>query len=127
MLSGIGRRLPFRYKGCAGSPVLAASFVNGGFEDGTFNGWTKDGGTYQSGTYYPSADPGKSAIVGTGVDPISGLNTVYNGSYSARVNNFDNYYHYSTITQTVTNWTDPSIYFAYAAVIEDPGHDYAGN
>jgi len=109
------------------SPVLAASFVNGGFEDGTFYGWTNDGGTYQSGIYYNTGDPGKSAIVATGVDPISGLNTVYSGSKSARVNNYDWNYHYSTITQTVTNWTDPNIYFAYAAVIEDPGHDYAGH
>ena len=110
------------------SPVLAASFVNGGFEDGTFNGWTKDGGKYNwGGTYTNSGDPGKSAIVATGVDPVSGLNTVYSGDYSARVNNYDNWYHYSTITQTVTNWTDPNIYFAYAAVLEDPGHAYAGH
>lgn len=108
------------------SPLLADSFVNGGFEDGTFNGWVKDGGQY-NGSYSPSGDQGKSAIVGLGTDPISGFNTVYNGNYSARVNNYDNGYHYSTIAQTVLNWTDPNIYFAYAAVLEEPGHADAGH
>lgn len=109
------------------SPLLAASFINGGFEEGTFNGWEKNGGRYDSGKYYPSGDPGKSVIVGQGIDPVSGLNTAYNGNYSARINNYDDGYHYSTITQSVANWTDPNIYFAYAAVLEDPGHVYAGH
>lgn len=106
----------------------AASFVNGGFETGDFSGWTKGGGAYY-GSYYPSGDPGKSAIVTTGTDPYTGnnLNMVYSGNYSARVNNYDWGYHYSTISQTVTNWTDPNIYFAYAAVLEDPGHAYPGH
>lgn len=106
----------------------AASFVNGGFETGDFSGWTKGGGAYY-GSYYPSGDPGKSAIVSTGTDPYTGnnLNMVYSGNYSARVNNYDWGYHYSTISQTVTNWTDPNIYFAYAAVLEDPGHAYPGH
>jgi hypothetical protein len=104
-----------------------AGFVNGGFEDGTFNGWTKGGGSYH-GTYSYSGDPGKSAIVGPGLDPYTdnNLNRVFSGDYSARVNNFDSGYHFSTIEQTVT-WTDPSIYFAWASVIQNPGHINPGH
>lgn len=113
---------------CSG-PVLADSFVNGGFESGDFTGWTLDGGKYQYGSYSNNGDPGKSAVVSPGLDPKTNnnLNMVYGGSYSARVNNSDNGYHYSTISQTVTNWTDNEIYFAYAAVLQDPGHTYAGH
>lgn len=107
-----------------------AGFVNGGFESGDFTGWTKNGGYYNwGGSYSWSGDPGKSAVVSAGLDPFTGnnLNMVYSGNYSARVNNYDWNYHMSTISQTVNGWTDNSIYFAYAAVIEDPGHSYAGH
>ncbi|AJE03882.1 PEP-CTERM sorting domain-containing protein [Geobacter pickeringii] len=106
----------------------AASFINGGFELGDFNGWTKGGGAYY-GYYSPSGDPGKSAVVTAAPDPRTGgaLNSVYQGTYSARVNNYDPNYHYSTLTQQVLGWSDPSIYFAWAAVIEDPGHPNPGH
>jgi len=107
----------------------AATFVNGGFEDGDWTGWTKNGGSYYSSGYTWTGDPGKSAIVTPGTDPYTAnnLNRVYNGSYSARVNNYDGGFHFSTISQTVTNWTDPKIYFAWAAVLQNPGHAYAGH
>lgn len=62
----------------------------------------------------------KSAIVTPGPDPIVGnlLNRVYKDGYAARVNNWDNYSHVSAISQTVSNYTDPHIYFAWAAVLE---------
>ncbi len=107
-----------------------AGFLNGGFEDGNFDNWTKNGGTYNwGGSYTYLGDPGKSAIVTQGKDSYSGnkLDMVYGGTYSARVNNYDWDYHFSTISQTVTNWQDNSIYFAWASVIEDPGHSYAGH
>ena len=61
-----------------------------------------------------------SAVVSLGPDPIVGslLNTVYNGSYAARVNDWYNNNSISVISQTVTNYTDPFIYFAWAAVLE---------
>ncbi len=50
------------------------------------------------------------------------------GSYSGRVNNQDNNYHFSTLSQTVAAPTGiTNIYFAWAAVLEEPtngvGHD----
>jgi len=106
----------------------ASTFVNGGFEDNSFDGWTKGGGEYY-GYYVPGGDPGKSAIVSTGKDYYSGnaLDMVYNGNHAARINNYDWGYHYSTLTQQVLNWTDPKIYFEWAAVLEDPGHTEAGH
>lgn len=114
------------------SPALANTFVNGGFEDGNWNGWNTGGGYWYGGAVAPSSylsggpnySPGvfeaKSAIVTPGNDPVVGglLNQVYGGSYAARVNNWDDSYHASAISQTVTNYTDTHIYFAWAAVLE---------
>lgn len=63
----------------------------------------------------------KSAIVTPGPDPKVGslLNQVYQGNYSARINNWDNMNHVSAISQTVKNYTDPDIYFSWAAVLEE--------
>ncbi len=110
-----------------------AGFVNGGFETGDFTGWTKNGGTFvdygSGGVYTYSGDPGKSAIVSSGLDPLTNnnLNRVYSGNYAARVNNSDNNYHFSTISQTGTNWQDNNIYFAWAAVLEEPGNTHPEN
>jgi len=43
---------------------------------------------------------------------------VYNGSYAARVNDSYNNYSVSVISQTVSNYNDPYIYFAWEAVLE---------
>jgi hypothetical protein len=114
------------------SSAGAAVFVNGGFEDGTFNGWTKNGGYWYGGigNYNYSGDPGRSAIVGVGNDPVvtnggGALSMVHSGNYSARVNNYDPEYHFSTITQTVYGWSDPHIYFAWAAVLQEPEHGHS--
>jgi hypothetical protein len=114
--------------------AATADFTNGGFETGDFSGWTKNGGSF-TGSYSYSGDPGKSAIVTLGNDPIiaSGggtLSMVYNGTYAARVNDGDAFYtgwggyHFSTISQSVV-WSDPHIYFAWAAVLQEPGHPHA--
>jgi hypothetical protein len=119
----------------------ASTFVNGGFETGDWTGWTTGSGLWKgsppmpvSPSYYLPGGAGydggvvfnqKSAIVTPGNDPIVGslLPTVYNSSatnqHAARVNNWDNMYHVSAISQTVTNYTDPHIYFAWAAVLQD--------
>jgi hypothetical protein len=106
------------------SSAAYAGFVNGGFEEGTFNGWDRNGGEYRdypNSYYHWIGDPGKSAIVSPGADPIVGIPMVAVGNYAARVNNSDWNYHFSTVSQTVV-WTEPNIYFGWAAVLEDPGH-----
>jgi len=113
------------------SPALAGSFVYGGFETGDFTGWTQGAGYWNG--YWPIIPtdflPGgtnydmyynASGIVTPGFDPVVGslLNQVYSGSYAARVNNSYNNNSVSVISQTVANYTDPFIYFAWAAVLE---------
>ncbi|MEN6373467.1 MAG: VPLPA-CTERM sorting domain-containing protein [Smithella sp.] len=112
------------------SVASAGTFVNGGFEDGNWNGWTTGGGYWYGGSVSPtdylpggsrynaSVFSAKSEVVTQGIDPRSGLNTVYNGTYAARINNYDPSYHVSAISQTVTNYTDSHIYFAWAAVLQ---------
>lgn len=113
------------------SPAFAGTFTNGGFEDGTFNGWTQGSGWWSGGwplhpdNYLPGGSSydisaNASTIVSQGLDPIVGSNlvTVYNGVHAARVNDWYNNYSVSVISQTVTNYTDPHIYFAWAAVLE---------
>lgn len=112
-------------------PMLAGTFVNGGFESGDFTGWTQGAGYWYGGwpidpnSYLPTGSnynigADASAVVGVGPDPVVGslLNQVYNGSYAARVNDWYNNYSVSVISQSVTNYTDPHIYFAWAAVLE---------
>ena len=116
------------------TPALADTFVNGGFEDGTFNGWTQGSGFLSYGQTTNNLNPADfmpggpsynagaqaSAIVTPGLDPLTGngLNTVYAGNYSARVNNSVNNYSVNVLQQTVNNYTDNSIYFEWAAVLE---------
>jgi len=124
------------------SQAWASSFVNGGFETGTFSGWTQGAGFWQSGsnyvwpidptTYRPGGSNynasylGQSAIVTPGVDlntctgavPANCLNRVFNGNFSARVNNSNNDYSVNTIFQSVLNYTDPDMFFEWAAVLE---------
>jgi hypothetical protein len=112
-------------------PASAGSFVNGGFENGDFTGWTQGAGYWNGywpinptdflpgGTYY-NMGYNASAVVTPGPDPVVGnlLNQVYNGYYAARVNDWWNNNSVSVISQSVTNYTDPFIYFAWAAVLE---------
>lgn len=107
-------------------------FVNGGFESGDFTGWTQGAGywygdmskldpsNYLFGGQYYDMSANASAVVSPGQDPNTDnvLNTVYSGSYAARVNDSYNNYSVSVISQTVNNYTDPFIYFAWAAVLE---------
>jgi hypothetical protein len=113
--------------------MTADSFVNGGFEDNNFGSWQRGSGAwygdlsvlttanYSPGGAYYDASYDQSAIVGAGTDANTGgaLNRVYSGNYSARVNNNVNDYSVSLIKQTVTNYTDQYIFFAWAAVLQD--------
>ena len=118
--------------------AMAGMFVNGGFESGDFSSWTNGQGTVsQNGTireFTPAAGSrsrivtdgvtysGSSDKITLGTDNNSGGNlaTVFNGTYAARVNDLVNSSHYSFISQTVTGYTDPTIYFAWAAVLLKP-------
>jgi hypothetical protein len=109
-----------------------AGFLNGGFESGDFTGWTQGAGYWYGGmnnldpvNYLPGGQfydmsANASAVVGPGLDPNTdnNLNMVYAGSYAARVNDSYNNYSVSVISQTVSNYTDPNIYFAWAAVLQ---------
>jgi hypothetical protein len=110
----------------------AASFTNGGFETGNLSGWTEGSGywgylsggpyvaDYQVGGSRYNASANQNTVVSAGCDPIvgCGLNMVYAGNHSARVNGPINGYRVSTIKQQVVNYTDTNIYFAWAAVLE---------
>jgi hypothetical protein len=113
-----------------------AQFVNGGFEDGNFNGWIQGAGSnYYGGQLFSPLDPvrflpggdrynmsyNRSAVVTPGLDPRTGnqLNMVYSGGNAARVNDYTWDSHVSVISQTVANWQDPNIFFAWAAVLEE--------
>lgn len=105
----------------------AVFFNNPGFETGDFTGWTHETHTWQN-SVPGSFTPEKSSIIDSNLlaqDPLDpNLSTVYAGRYSARVNNEDDSYHISSVSQTVTvpAGSAPQIRFYWAAVLEDPGH-----
>lgn len=117
--------------------AFAGTFVNGGFENGTLSSWTEGGGCWAGGSFFgwscgaplvagsaplnPASFVGgtpHNAVVGIGVDPITGASTVYNGKFAARANDDVNDYAVSTIKQSVTAYTDNNIFFAWNAVLE---------
>lgn len=115
----------------AATTAHAGTFVNGAFETGDLSGWTRGSGYWSGGwplnpadyslggpSYNAGADA--SGVVSSGLDPRTDntLNMVYSGNYSARVNDSNNNNSVSTLIQSVTNYTDPNIYFAWAAVLQ---------
>ena len=114
----------------AAGSAQAATFVNGDFEAGNLTGWTGSGGSWHWNYVVPNPAPiapavyagnqgaANNTIVGVGLDPITGASTTYGGKYAARVNDSTNDYSVSTLTQTVNNYTDNSIFFAWNAVLE---------
>lgn len=124
------------------SPAFAASFVNGGFEDGNLNGWSAGGGNatissrasvnnaslnvadwLPGGTHYNAANSNSALIDNTSgyVDPTQGAllgSTVYSGRYSYRVENTTNGGYASAVGQSVLNYTDKGIFFAWKAVLD---------
>lgn len=111
-----------------------AAFINGNFESGDKAGWTVGGGSRTSDTnplntaaflpggtrYNQLIADSHSAIVTPGLDPNTGnqLNRVYSGNYSWRVEDTSTGGFASVISQRANNWTDPNIFFAWAAVLE---------
>ena len=121
--------------------ALADSFINGGFENGNFTSWTKDGGTWSAGNpsgepviYNNTGDPSKSTTIHDANGLISAsvfdantggaLAKVLSGNYSAEVNNADKNSHYSTLTQTVNDYTDNDLYFGFASVLLEPSNPH---
>lgn len=114
-----------------GAPAFADSFVNGGFENGNTSGWTTAGAYYRGGadnnTLTPalvlasgSTDTHSSVINTSYVDPNLGTalgTTVYSGQYAYRVEDTTYGGYASVISQTVANYTDPNIFFAWKAVL----------
>jgi PEP-CTERM motif len=118
----------------ASAPAASADvFVNGDFETGTSTGWTTGSG-YRGGVLNPSLDaadllPGgslynaslnHSSIVTAGGVAETGnqLNQVYSGVYSWRVEDTVLGGYGSAIEQRVNGYSDPEIFFAWAAVLE---------
>jgi hypothetical protein len=121
----------------AGTGAQAASFVNGDFETGTEAGWTFGGGL-RTDIFNASLDPttflaggsrynagiaaSHSAVVAAGtLDPNVGAafgSTTYAGGYSLRVEDTIIGGYASVATQTVLNYTDANIFFAWKSVLE---------
>lgn len=114
------------------APAMA-QFVNGGFEAGSTTGWTTGSGARYSvgnsgmnpadflpgGTFY-DAGMSHSDVVssGTMAHTDGTLNQVYSGNHSFRAEDLTNGGYASAITQTVNNYSDANIYFAWAATLE---------
>ena len=119
------------------SNAYAASFVNGNFEAGDATGWTTGTG-YRASVNNTTLNPVDllpggslydaslihSSIVSPGLVPETAnqLNQVYSGNYSWRVEDQTTGGYGSAIQQQVNNYTDPQIFFAWAAVLEG-AHD----
>lgn len=123
----------------AAGAAIAGGFANGGFESGTTDGWVAGGGYRYSvdnsamspAMFLPggalSKDAGiRGAVIDTDyVDPNIGAalgTTVYAGKYSYRAEDTTNGGYATAISQTVHNYTEPSVFFAWKAVLENGGH-----
>jgi hypothetical protein len=120
MTSGLAIVATLAFSGAAS----AATFTNGDFESGSLAGWTGGGGSWFGAPAAPvspstyNGGPANNTVVTAGADPITGLSRVYGGSYAVRVNDSANDYSVSTLRQSVTNYTDNDIFFAWNAVLD---------
>lgn len=113
------------------APAFAASFVNGGFESGDTSGWTVADTYYRGGVNNTTLTPAlvlasgstgtHSAVIGTSyVDPRVGAalgSTVYSGNNAFRVEDTTTGGYASVISQSVLNYSDANIFFAWKAVL----------
>lgn len=116
----------------AAGSAHASGFVNGNFESGDTTGWTAVGDFYRYGYNNTALTPAlvlanattnnRSAIVNTSyVDPNVGAalgSTVYSGNHSYRVEDTTWGGYASVISQSVLNYTDANIFFAWKTVLE---------
>lgn len=99
-------------------------FTNLGFETCDYTGWNHETHTWQN-TTPGSFGSEKSAVLPAGADPIAtSLFVPFAGTCVCRVNNEDNSYHISSVSQSavVPNVPNPQLQFYWAAVLEDPSH-----
>ena len=108
-------------------PAFAGSvtFDNPGFEAGNSSGWAIGSGNWNTnGETLNNTHQGESTVItGSGLtdgNTLGGLQTVLSGDNSFRLNNAANGAHFSTLTQTVTNYGSSDMYFGFAAVLENP-------
>jgi hypothetical protein len=123
----------------AATGAKADAFINGSFETGDASGWTEGAGyrgnvlnnalstddVLPGGSLYNSTIH-HSAIVNVGdSDPNLGAlvgDIVYSGNHSYRVEDTTFGGYASAISQEVKNYTDPNIFFAWKAVLQNGGH-----
>jgi hypothetical protein len=107
--------------------ISIAQCPNANFEFGNFTNWTgRRGFCCPINLPFAGIFPGRQTIVSQGIDPHScgGLNTVYQGNFSARLGNDQNnsraegLYYTFTVSPATT-----LIQYAYAVVLQDPGHN----
>lgn len=113
------------------SPVFADSFVNGGFETGDTTGWDVSNYVSRTSVNNTALTPAwvftnqgtamHSAVINSSyVDPRLGAllgSTVHSGTYAMRVEDTTTGGYASAIKQTVNNYTDANIYFAWKGVL----------
>lgn len=110
------------------APAFAGAFQfdNAGFEGGDASAWTHESGTWNSsGTEtLNNSHQGDSAVItgagNTDSNTLGGLQQVLSGDYSYRLNNAANGAHFSTFSQSVTNYQSNDLYFGFAAILENP-------
>ena len=113
--------------------ALAGAFVNGGFEAGDASGWTEREGNrgganapLNPASYAVVGGASRSGIVSAGFNDTYAGSAVYSGNYSYRAEDYQIVGGLvSVVEQTVLNYTDPDIFFAWKAVLENGGHTEA--
>jgi hypothetical protein len=103
-------------------------FKNLGFETGDFSNWFSERHQWPTVGSAPVIPSDKSTVVtgGTQFDPTAtDLSLPLFGNSVGRINNGDDSYHISSLTQTVVVPTskNPVVRFYWSAVLEDPQHD----
>ena len=109
-------------------PAFAGTgdFTDGGFESVDLVGWTHNSGVWSAnGTEtLNNAHQADSALItdktATDANTNGNLREVLSGNQSYRLNNAANGAHFSTLSQTVTDYAENNLYFGFAAVLENP-------
>jgi len=104
----------------------AVDFTDPGFESGSYAGWTLHSGNWNtnSQTINDSHQNDSAIITGanlTDANTNGNLHEVLSGANSFRLNNAANGAHFSSLSQTVSNYGAQDLYFGFAAVLENPG------
>ncbi|WP_189622285.1 autotransporter family protein [Novosphingobium colocasiae] len=118
----------------AAAPAHADTFDNDGFETGDATGWTLTGGYWHStdpSTGLPSWPPPVTDYNGPATqweiqnagnfDPNTGAAVVFAGQHSMRLNDLNNDYSITAMSQSVNNYLGNKLYYSWNAVLE-PSH-----